>query len=218
MVKIQSIIPRFSGLRALETKIWPCQKCNMISTGKISWCMVTPWRLIYWWLPLYFECYKPMSVFAAPNNIYLEINHYTCELFPRLSFLAAVITQGTLLPQQLYTFVPPVQVACGFEECVSILIEARADPTFRWENSHCKIHAQYHVCCGASSSSLLYYAIATALSPRTRDSHGRTPVHFAASCGHVAILEQLLQNGGGSSTPDKHGYTPVHWAAYNGTQ
>lgn len=49
-----------------------------------------------------------------------------------------------------------------------------------------------------------------------RDQQGRTPVHFAAACGHVAIVDQLLQAEGSSTTPDKNGYSPIHWAAYNG--
>ena len=27
-------------------------------------------------------------------------------------------------------------------------------------------------------------------------SSGSTPVHFASSCGHVGIIDQLLQHGG----------------------
>ena len=49
-----------------------------------------------------------------------------------------------------------------------------------------------------------------------RDHQGRSAVHFAASCGHVNLVEFLLQAGGSSSIPDKHGFTPIHWAAYNG--
>ena len=49
-----------------------------------------------------------------------------------------------------------------------------------------------------------------------RDQYGRTPVHFAAACGHVAILESLLNANGSPVAPDNSGYTPIHWAAYNG--
>ena len=52
--------------------------------------------------------------------------------------------------------------------------------------------------------------------PTLKDHQGRTPVHFAALCGHFGLVESLIQHGGSPSTPDKHGYTPIHWAAYNG--
>ena len=52
--------------------------------------------------------------------------------------------------------------------------------------------------------------------PTLKDHQGRTPVHFAALCGHFGLVETLIQHGGSPSTPDKHGYTPIHWAAYNG--
>lgn len=50
-----------------------------------------------------------------------------------------------------------------------------------------------------------------------RDCNGRTPLHFAAACGHVGILNGLLQVVGGGVHMDNHGYTPLHWACFNGT-
>lgn len=50
-----------------------------------------------------------------------------------------------------------------------------------------------------------------------RDCNGRTPLHFAAACGHVGILNGLLQVAGSGVHMDNHGYTPLHWACFNGT-
>ena len=49
-----------------------------------------------------------------------------------------------------------------------------------------------------------------------RDCNGRTPLHFAAACGHVGILNGLLQVVGSGVHMDNHGYTPLHWACFNG--
>lgn len=94
------------------------------------------------------------------------------------------------------------QVANGYEECVEILLNSRADPTLRLV---CMIYL-----------SLLSPSLSVHPSSPYRDHQGRTAVHFAASCGHVAMVEYLLQSGGSPSLPDKHGYTPIHWSAYNG--
>ena len=49
-----------------------------------------------------------------------------------------------------------------------------------------------------------------------RDCSGHTPLHFAAACGHVGILNGLLQVVGNGVHMDNHGYTPLHWACFNG--
>lgn len=49
-----------------------------------------------------------------------------------------------------------------------------------------------------------------------RDCNGRTPLHFAAACGHVGILNGLLQVVGSGVHMDNHGYMPLHWACFNG--
>ena len=49
-----------------------------------------------------------------------------------------------------------------------------------------------------------------------RDCSGRTPLHFAAACGHVGILNGLLQVVGSGVFMDNYGYTPLHWACFNG--
>lgn len=54
-----------------------------------------------------------------------------------------------------------------------------------------------------------------------RDYKGRTPIHFAAACGHATLVHVYLQ-AALSTDPldavvDYNGYTPMHWAAYNGS-
>jgi ankyrin repeat protein len=47
-----------------------------------------------------------------------------------------------------------------------------------------------------------------------RDVSGRTPIHLAASRGHVAVLEVLLTHPKCDIyTEDKQGNTPLHVAA-----
>ena len=54
-----------------------------------------------------------------------------------------------------------------------------------------------------------------------RDCRGRSPLHLAASCGHIGVLGGLLQAAQSlDAVPivtDNRGYTPLHWACYNGT-
>ena len=48
------------------------------------------------------------------------------------------------------------------------------------------------------------------------NAEGITPVHLAASCGHVEVLSLLLSAGGSPSLPTHNGATPLHAAVEAG--
>jgi len=45
---------------------------------------------------------------------------------------------------------------------------------------------------------------------------GSTPLHRASSCGQVAVVKKLLENGGNVEALNRMGSTPLHCAAYGG--
>lgn len=45
------------------------------------------------------------------------------------------------------------------------------------------------------------------------DVYGRTPLHGAAHCGHLADVRALLAAGANASAADDNGWTPLHFAA-----
>jgi ankyrin repeat protein len=52
--------------------------------------------------------------------------------------------------------------------------------------------------------------------PNTRHLDGKTPLHFAAEEGHVAVVELLLQHGADPSSQDEDGNAALHLAARRG--
>ena len=48
------------------------------------------------------------------------------------------------------------------------------------------------------------------------DEHGRTPLHWAAYCGHKDIAELLLAKKADVNAEESDRSTPLHWAAYYG--
>ena len=48
------------------------------------------------------------------------------------------------------------------------------------------------------------------------DSHGLTPLHYAAEAGHKEIAELLIANGADVNAKDKYGRTPLDWAVMLG--
>ena len=62
----------------------------------------------------------------------------------------------------------------------------------------------------------VFYIFIGILNVICRDCTGRSPLHFAAACGHVGILGALIQVGGTTNVVDNQGYTPLHWACFNG--
>lgn len=53
------------------------------------------------------------------------------------------------------------------------------------------------------------------IDPNLRDSDGASPLHFAASRGHVNTVIYLLEHGGSCVAVDKFGKTPLNDAAEN---
>ena len=49
-----------------------------------------------------------------------------------------------------------------------------------------------------------------------RDWLGNTPLHKAATGGHLAICELIIDNLTTKNPEDFNGITPLHWAAHNG--
>ena len=49
-----------------------------------------------------------------------------------------------------------------------------------------------------------------------RDWLGNTPLHKAATGGHLAICELIIDNLIDKNPEDFNGITPLHWAAHNG--
>jgi ankyrin repeat protein len=41
---------------------------------------------------------------------------------------------------------------------------------------------------------------------------GSTPLHVACRKGHVQVVKEILDHGGGIDTRDGHGWTPLHFA------
>ncbi|CAH0044469.1 unnamed protein product [Clonostachys solani] len=50
----------------------------------------------------------------------------------------------------------------------------------------------------------------------TLDKYDRTPMHYAAKCGHTEAIRILAQRGGDIDMKSNKGFTPLHFAAANG--
>ena len=82
-----------------------------------------------------------------------------------------------------------VQVANGYEECVEILLQARADPTMRDIIGRTAVH--FAASCGHYT--LVEMLLTSGGSPSSPDKHGYTPLHWAAYNGHDKCLEALME-------------------------
>lgn len=55
-----------------------------------------------------------------------------------------------------------------------------------------------------------HYILSNEFTPNSKDPNGYTPIHAAASYGHVNLLQYLIDNGGDINIQDNEGDTPLH--------
>jgi ankyrin repeat protein len=54
------------------------------------------------------------------------------------------------------------------------------------------------------------------LDPNVKDGFGNTPLHNAASEGHLEVVKLLLERGADPNVKGRSGETPLHYAARRG--
>ncbi|XP_030625731.1 serine/threonine-protein phosphatase 6 regulatory ankyrin repeat subunit C [Chanos chanos] len=149
----------------------------------------------------------------SPLHVAAASGHADCVRILLLSvekadFLNMTDTQGQT----------PLMLAVlgGHSECVKLLLERGALPNITDRKGRTALHR------GAvmGREDCVAFLLAHNASALIRDIHGHTALHLAASCGHTAILSNLLcgTNKQDQQDPltDLWGYTPTHWAAYHG--
>jgi 26S proteasome non-ATPase regulatory subunit 10 len=52
--------------------------------------------------------------------------------------------------------------------------------------------------------------------PNAQDERGWTPIHFAATCGHLQITNLLSNRGANVHSRKEHRRTPLHLTAFSG--
>ncbi|KAG7663138.1 uncharacterized protein J8A68_003316 [[Candida] subhashii] len=55
-----------------------------------------------------------------------------------------------------------------------------------------------------------HYITSGEFTPNSKDPNGYTPIHAAASYGHINLLKYLIDNGGNVNIQDNDGDTPLH--------
>ncbi|RCK66822.1 hypothetical protein Cantr_02854 [Candida viswanathii] len=55
-----------------------------------------------------------------------------------------------------------------------------------------------------------HYITSGEFTPNAKDPNGYTPIHAAASYGHINLLQYLIDNGGDINIQDNEGDTPLH--------
>ena len=55
-----------------------------------------------------------------------------------------------------------------------------------------------------------HYITSGEFTPNSKDPNGYTPIHAAASYGHINLLQYLIDNGGDINIQDNEGDTPLH--------
>lgn len=136
------------------------------------------------------------------------------EQYPRLDLSK---TRFQLPKRAGYT---PLTLAarCGHMDIVRFLVEEERVPIddcdFKWFGS------ALHHACRKNQLAIAAYLIkeGSDVNMETIDSNYYTPLHWAASRGHVEAADLLLKHGAQLDVEDKNGSTALHWACFHGRE
>src|SRR5262245_5185128 len=92
---------------------------------------------------------------------------------------------------------------------------SRRRPRYRFVRVHCLTARPPLLSFAVSRQRHQARSTMTAKRPKRKerpgvDRAGRTPLHYAAVDGDVALVKQLLASGMNPSAPDDDGWTPLH--------
>lgn len=68
-----------------------------------------------------------------------------------------------------------------------------------------------------NTEAVLHHLDSGAFTPNSKDPNGYTPIHAAASYGHIELLKLLVSRGGDINVQDTEGDTPLHYTEDLGT-